>query len=142
MTPSKFTSVFHISAARIVLAMLFLGVSLFLYAPTCEGGLTGFEATGSMTQPRTSHTANLLPNGKVLVTGPFNAELYDPGSRTFAPTGGLNQSHVNHTATLLANGKVLVAGGISGAFYETRSAELFDPATGIWTQTGNLKFGR
>lgn len=92
--------------------------------------------------PRTSHTANLLPNGKVLVTGPFSAELYDPGSRTFALTGSLNQSHVNHTATLLANGKVLVAGGISGPFYETEGAELFDPATGIWTYTGNLKSGR
>ena len=39
---------------------------------------------------------------------------------------------VMHTATLLPNGKVLVAGG------NGTSAELYDPALGTWTPTGNL----
>ena len=44
-------------------------------------------------RPRTSHTATLLPNGKVLVAGRHgaaalaSAELYDPATGTGAPTG-------------------------------------------------------
>jgi uncharacterized protein (TIGR03437 family) len=42
---------------------------------------------------------------------------------------------------LLPNGKVLVAGGgnLSGAL---RRAELYDPATGAWTRTGDLNVAR
>ena len=46
-----------------------------------------FSSTGSMGTPRAAHTATLLGNGKVLVTGGIDnngnvlttAELYDPG---------------------------------------------------------------
>jgi N-acetylneuraminic acid mutarotase len=53
------------------------------------------------------------------------------------------------TATLLGNGKVLVAGGYingnccSGLFSDiTNTAELYDPATGEWSFTGNLNLRR
>jgi N-acetylneuraminic acid mutarotase len=46
-----------------------------------------------------------------------------------------------HTATLLANGQVLVAGG-SGAGGVLSSAELYTPATGVWSTTGNLNIAR
>ena len=42
-----------------------------------------------------------------------------------------------HTATLLPNGKVLIAGG-----YLDASAELYDPATGTWSATGELSEAR
>ena len=67
-----------------------------------------------------SHTATLLPNGKVLVAGGYDssgtlasAELYDPASGTWTATGSLATARVCHTATLLPNGKVLVAGGLT-----------------------------
>jgi WD40 repeat protein len=41
-------------------------------------------------------------------------------------------------ATLLSNGKVLIAGGRDGLGYPRASAELYDPATGVWTRTGDL----
>src|SRR5207245_11244404 len=60
---------------------------------------------------------------------------------TFGNTGSLNTGRYWHTATLLPNGKVLVAGGYDGVNYLS-SAELYDPATGIWTATGDLGTAR
>ncbi len=63
-----------------------------------------------------------------------------PPESHWTPTGSMNVGRVEHTATLLNNGKVLVAGGMnfdsSGQWLN--SAELYDPATGTWTFTGNM----
>jgi hypothetical protein len=100
-----------------------------------------FAPTGNMSVTRVSHTATLLTNGKVLVTGGHDAsaELYDPtsGSGTFAATGSMSVGRNSHTATLLANGKVLIAGGqsVSGAL---ATAELYDPNSGTFTATTGM----
>jgi WD40 repeat protein len=48
------------------------------------------------------------------------------------------------TATLLRNGKVLLAGGLSANNFQaaTNSAELFDPATGLFQPTGSMTAAR
>jgi len=93
-----------------------------------------FSATGSLNTARSGHTANLLVNGKVLITGGQDSagnllastELYDPGTGTFGPgPGALSVPRSGHTATLLPNGLVLIAGGDGSG-----SVELFDPAAG------------
>jgi hypothetical protein len=101
--------------------------------------------TGSLNTARYYHTATLLPNGKVLVSGgwdgfnPFtSAELYDPASGMWSITGSLNTARELHTATLLPNGKVLVAGGRDSSGQPSVSAELYDLALGTWTPTGAL----
>ena len=105
--------------------------------------------TGSLNTPRSGYTATLLPNGKVLVAGGrsadrrlASAELYDPSTGTWSFTGSLGMSREAHAATLLGNGKVLVAGGFAnsccGQSDLTNTAELYDPATGEWSFTGNL----
>jgi hypothetical protein len=107
-----------------------------------------------MAQARAYHTATLLPDGKVLVTGGSDggdigrnndlatSEVYDPASRNWTPTGSLTNRRHLHTATLLPNGKVLVVGGTTDFINDLTSAELYDPATGIWTPTGSLNVRR
>jgi hypothetical protein len=110
-----------------------------------------WSQTGSMADRRAQHTATLLPNGKVLVTGGYDAasnsgvrvsaELYDSATGTWSPTGNLTHPRFYHTATLLRSGKVLVAGGYSVRYPVATveaTAELYDPATGTWTETGSL----
>ena len=55
--------------------------------------IASFLNTSSLNADRNGHTATLLPNGKVLVTGGYgnsgwlsSAELYDPTTGTFQPT--------------------------------------------------------
>ncbi|MES0490083.1 MAG: DUF4382 domain-containing protein, partial [Leptospirales bacterium] len=113
-----------------------------------------FTATGSMTMPRIFHTATLMPNGKVLITGGNNhqgtpknpspagdsAEIYNPATGTFSATGMMNARRIYHTATLMANGKILIVGGHDGV--PIAMAEIYDPATGTFSPTGSLNFGR
>ncbi len=132
--------------------------------------LTGtFASTGPTKSPRYAHTATLLMDGKVLVTGGLgdgdnqgsastspsvlgSAELYDPATGKFAATGTMVVPRANHTATLLASGKVLIVGGIGdigtsdGRFPYSGdglvTAEIYDPATGVFTATGSMTMGR
>jgi N-acetylneuraminic acid mutarotase len=57
---------------------------------------------------------------------------------SIAATGNLNVARSAHTATLLPDGRVLVAGGRGPGLAALDSAEIYDPATGIWTVTGSL----
>jgi hypothetical protein len=107
--------------------------------------------TGSMHDARQEHTATLLLDGRVLVAGGTvnaisltSAELYDPNTGVWSLTGSLGDGRVSHTATLLRDGRVLVAGGLDYGPPQRvlRSAELYDPATGTWSQTGRMAVAR
>jgi poly(3-hydroxybutyrate) depolymerase len=60
----------------------------------------------------------------------------------FVLTGNLNTSRLAHTATLLNNGMVLLAAGSDSSGNPLASAELYNPATGLFTPTGNLNAAR
>jgi WD40 repeat protein len=115
-----------------------------------------WNLTGPLNTARYSHTATLLPNGKVLVAGgaidnssnaTATAELYDPDTGMWTTTMdmGMGNEREDHTATLLPNGKVLVAGGSPDGSSYLNTAELYDPAglpNGTWTATGSLTTAR
>src|SRR2546423_1611214 len=63
-------------------------------------------------------------------------------SATWTITGNLNTARFLHAVTLLPNGMVLITGGLDNTFNATRSAELYDSASGSWTATANLNTAR
>jgi N-acetylneuraminic acid mutarotase len=116
---------------------------------------TGLWTTSApLNIPRFSHTATLLQNGKILVTGGFDlndqpiaqSELYDPVTNKWTLIGNLTTPRALQMAILLTTGpnagKVLMMGGEVSRGVETKSVEIFDPTSGNWTATDDLKFAR
>lgn len=112
-----------------------------------------WSKTGAMTIDRYHHTATLLPNGQVLVTGGFSnsdttarTELYTIKNGKWAKARPMSTPRVYHTATLLPNGKVLVVGGwindANDSGNALASAEIYTTRTGRWTKTGSLTDAR
>jgi hypothetical protein len=100
--------------------------------------------TAPMHAARMSHTATLLIDGRVLVVGggedvEASAETYDPQTGSWSVVAPLHHNRFGHTATRLLDGRVLVVGGDVtwddiGYLHIGSPAELFDPATGRWTE--------
>ena len=146
----KNTHLNNLSSRFVSFAALAVGAGLVLVQP-CAAGAGVFQQTGSLATGRGFHTATMLPNGKVLVTGGAttgtsgslsSAELFDPASGTWTATASLANKRIDHTATLLPNGKVLVAGGYNETSGGLTSSELYDPGTGAWTATGSMNTAR
>ncbi|MDJ0520735.1 MAG: kelch repeat-containing protein [Planctomycetota bacterium] len=113
-------------------------------------GLERFvELSDTLRLARASHTATKLADGRVLLAGGWissgpgqnattaTAELFDPATNTFTRTGTMTTQRADHAAALLPDGRVLLTGGsrLEGSFLrDLESAEVYDPATGMFTQ--------
>ncbi len=112
-----------------------------------------WRATGSMPVPLSQSTATVLGDGDVLLAGGLtlnggqvqptgDSVLYDPASGTWAFTkSGMPAPSFAASAALTASGDVLYAGGLTatGASAQaTAGVELFDPATGTWSNGPQL----
>jgi hypothetical protein len=112
-----------------------------------------FSPGPTMSVERTTHTATRLDDGRILLVGGIDSvgvahtscEIYDRATDSLVATGSMSAPRSGHTATLLDDGRVLVTGGFAdyqnpetewAAALNTAqdSAELYDPATGVWTQ--------
>jgi N-acetylneuraminic acid mutarotase len=100
-----------------------------------------------MSTPRRGHTATLLTSGQVWIAGGIVSsdltrtaatQRYDFVSNTWQSAGDLRSPRALHSATLLLSGKVLVAGGLGAE----SSAEIGDPATGLWSRVASLNVSR
>lgn len=97
-------------------------------------------AANPMSTPRAGATATLLPSGKILIAGGFDAsenalntaEIFNPADGTFVATDNtMTDPRAFHTANLLLNGKVLLVSGLTdntGSLSST--ADIFDPTAG------------
>jgi hypothetical protein len=128
-----------------------------LYAPTANSWQKVFN---NLNSPRIAHTATLLPDGRVLITGGMGvaknapspsvstAEIFDPGNDpangSWSLVSPMNDARAFHTATLLPTGEVLVTGGTSDGWASggLSSAELFDPVSGSWSRTSAMNSAR
>jgi len=118
-----------------------------LYNPNAGTNVNPWTPTGAMATARYSHTATLLPGGKVLVAGGdtgsvfiASAEIYN--GTGWGPAGNMNIARRNHTATLLSNGTVLVTGGQTSGNGAVAAAEIYNPGTNAWTSANTMATGR
>lgn len=116
--------------------------------------LQTFTVIGQMTQPRTSHTATPLADGRILLVGGADAvlgeptktcELYDPVSGVSTPGPNLSVERALHTASRLPDGRVIVMGGTSSfanpldiILNAKVTTEIYNPATNSWSAGPNM----
>jgi hypothetical protein len=105
-----------------------------------------FSFAGTLSSPRTKQAMALLQDGRVLIIGGFDGtnalascDIFDPSTGTVSAGPALATPRYSHTATTLLNGQVVVIGGATtgnSGIVDVSSAEVFDPATGVFANAG------
>lgn len=114
------------------------GSSAILSACELYNTSTGtWAATAAMNTARDGHTASVLPNGSVLVTGgqanggasesTNTSEIFNIVGQTasWSTPAKMNAQRTDHTATLLTSGKVMVIGGLAPNVTPDASTETY-----------------
>ncbi|MBD0285789.1 MAG: hypothetical protein ICV79_10250, partial [Flavisolibacter sp.] len=105
-----------------------------------------FSPGPPMSTKRAGHTATLLNDGNILITGGFNnegflrtAEIFNVRSGEFEIVNGLlSEPRAAHTATLLNDGRVVLVGGVNGGLKANQLIDMYDPATNTISKISSL----
>jgi len=111
-----------------------------------------WEYTGSMHSRRSYFTLSLLPDGRVLAAGGYyydsgdhylnSSEIFNPvDQQWYLVADSMSGARRNHTATTLLDGRILVVGG-ENATDKLNTAEIFDPATNLWSDAPSMTIKR
>ncbi len=123
-------------------AMLLLPINFsFLTTTALASSSERIIPINSMVVAREGHTATVLTNGWVLITGGTDSnnavlasvEIFAPTTNVFRAVASMNIARVGHTATRMLDGRVLVAGGDAAG-----TAEIFDPTTETFSELPTL----
>jgi hypothetical protein len=123
-------------SGRVLAAGGFDGTKAVGTAELFDPGTDTFSAMADLNIARLVHTATLLIDGNVLITGgqidqagtPAGpSELFNAQAGTFTIVGSLNFPRTFHTATQLPDSTVLIAGGTDAKGNVVGSAEIFEP---------------
>ncbi len=105
-----------------------------------------FSFAGALSSPRTKHAMSVLQDGRVLIVGGFDgnnplasSDIFDPASGSVSAGPSLATARYAASATTLMNGQVGVIGGAgqgSNGTIDLASIEIFDPASGVFTDAG------
>lgn len=106
-----------------------------------------WESIAPMNVGRTSYSATLLKDGRVMVVGGLGSEgvlrsveIYDPESDTWTLTRDTIHPRRDSVLETLSDGRVVVAGGLDLGTVST--AEIFNPETETWTELPSMNIGR
>ena len=125
--------------------------SLEIFNPTNQA----FESAGTLQHARSTHTATVLADGRILILGGYDetetvrntGEIFDPDTGTVTPIAPMSEPRTQHTTTLLSDGRVFVAGGaglfdvddvLSSLATATDTTEVYDPTTNSWSSGPDL----
>ena len=110
-----------------------------------------FTPGPNMTEPKMLHYIATLSDGRVAVFGGHTtgfvasgtANFYSPVNKTFT-SQNMIYTHDYNAFVRLADGRFLLAGGAAdlGVAPGYKTAEIFNPLTGVFTATGNMNHGR
>lgn len=134
---------------RVLAAGGVAGSQVLASAEVYDPATRSWTEVGRMRVGRFGHTLNVLSDGRVLAAGGTadgshaegSAELFDPRAATWTTTGSLIAPRYDARGVTLKDGRVLVAGGApdaTGSAAALESAELFDPAVGVFTRTAAM----
>ena len=129
------------------------GATTLATAEVFDPATNSFTSTGSLLAARAGHVAVLLEDGKVLIAGGLgpgwdflsSAEIYDPGTGRFVSTESMSVVRESHVGVRLLDGRVLIVGGHRGRRADITihaSAEIYDPATGVFARAGDMRTRR
>ncbi|MDE2861718.1 MAG: hypothetical protein OYI31_01095 [Chloroflexota bacterium] len=103
-------------------------------AETYNPASNTWAEAASMSEPREDHASVRLNDGRVMVIGDSETEIFDPATGEWTSSGKLKESHgILSTASLLPDGRVIVVGGrieTDEGFRGVNVVEIYDAVEG------------